>query len=118
MSVSLVMIVPASVLDDANLTGSALGVGPQNFTVPLSGDGSAVTHYGALHQMAQPGFVQMLTDAQGGSIPGIVWEDYGLTEARVQAVVDALVADVSGEHERPASHFESVLAENGLEVLA
>ncbi|MDX1755892.1 MAG: hypothetical protein R3175_07535 [Marinobacter sp.] len=117
MSVSLVMIVPASLLDDANATGLALGVGPENFTVALSSDGSTVTHYGALHQLAQPEFVQMLADAEGGTLPPITWEDHGLTEARVQAVVDALIADVSSEYSRPGDHFTAVLASNNLEVL-
>lgn len=115
MKRSLVILTPAANLDASNLLGEILGIGTNNFTVPLSTDGETVSHYGLLHQASLPDFRQTLSEAQAGNLPPLDWSQYGTTEAEVQAVVDALIIDVAETpYPHPRDHFLAVLADNNL----
>lgn len=92
---SAVLIVPETLRADANALGSALGYGPETYTVPLSADGQTVTHWGA-HAWVQPAFVAVVIDAAGGALPPVDWSTHGLTEVRVARVLAALVISVPG----------------------
>lgn len=96
---TLALILPASDADDGNKLAWALGRQPdpqqasaQTFTAPLSGDGTEpASHYGALSQATDEGFVGMLQDAkQDGTLPSIDWSTYGLTATRVAEVLNAM----------------------------
>ena len=119
MKQALTIITSASDLDLANTVGEALGMGMDNFTVPLSSDGENVTHYGLLHQASLPEFRQLLTDAQAGNLPPVDWSEYGTTEAEVLGLVDRLIIEVAEtSYSRPRQHFDAVLAANGLGMSA
>jgi hypothetical protein len=68
----------------ANLLAQTFGYGPDNFSVPLSADGSGpITHYGGFASGGvSPAFVQLISDAGQGALPDIEWPDE-LPEATV-----------------------------------
>jgi hypothetical protein len=120
MKKSLVILTPVANLQAANLLGTAFGLGDHNFTVPLGPAESdnpepEITHYGMLHQASLPDFRDTVFAAKEGNLPPIEWADYGVTEAQVQAVIDALIVDVAETpYPHPSQHFQSVLESNGL----
>ncbi len=59
---SAVLIIPAPYKAGANAVGAAMGWGPDNYTVPLSSDGAAVTHW-ACRTDVQPSFLSILLAA-------------------------------------------------------
>lgn len=100
---TLALILPSSDQDDGQKLAWALGRQPdpqnastQTFTVPLSSDGSEpASHYGALSQATDEGFVSLLQDAnQDGTLPDVAWSDFGLTAARVGELVSAMTYSV------------------------
>jgi hypothetical protein len=108
---SVVMVVPVNFKDNANFTGISLGWGPNNFTVPLSGDGiEPITHYG-LHSAGQQGLVDMLTDVGNGVYPVVE----GLTEQEVVNTIASLTISIEPVDQRtPAEHFNNVISNLGL----
>lgn len=116
MKKSLVILTPADNLAMANTLGVVLGLGENNFTVPLSSDeGDTVSHYGLLHQASLPDFRDTLAAAQAGNLPPMDWSQHGTTEAEVQAAVDALIIDVAEvPYPHPSEHFKVVLSDQGL----
>jgi hypothetical protein len=113
---SVVLICAASVQAKANLLACALGhdvLPGSTYSVPLSsGEPSSVTHYGC-RTGAQQTFVDILLGASTGTLPDIPWEDFGLTVEDVWTVLAGLMFDIRGAEEL-TTHFDAVLAENGL----
>ena len=106
---SVVLLIPAASQTAANQVAEGLGHGPNNFSVPLSSDGSEpATWYGCRTQ-AQQSFIDMLTAAGQGQLPEIE----GMTPQEVGAVLVQLQADVSTS-EDGYTHFERVIAEKNL----
>lgn len=113
MTFSVVMIVPAALRETGEALGVALGWGPGNFSVGLSGDGAApATHYG-LRAAAGEGFPAMLQAAaagdglgQGAVPPGVI-----------QSLMAALTVDLRPDAAR-AGHFDDVIAAAGLRMVA
>lgn len=108
---SVVILVPASLRDNANLVAEKMGHGPNNFSVGLSADGSAPTWYGCRTQAKQD-FVDMLLSAKNGQIPEISDVDPQI----VGEVLVAMVVDISEVLDGYA-HAVQVFETNGL-VLA
>lgn len=110
---SIVLITPTNLRDKANALAEALGYGPNNYTVPLSEDGTEpATHYG-LHTWAQETFADMLTGAGEGIMPDALIEA-GYPPADFAAVVGSLIASVRGDM---AGHFDEVTDGVGLVVV-
>lgn len=83
---SAVLIIPTALRDAANAVGAAMGWGPENYTLALSGDGATVTHY-ACRTDVPPSFLVILLAA------GYDLTRAGLTSeqiAEVQAALDAM----------------------------
>lgn len=111
---SVVVIVPAELLEKANALSCALGhdVPPgDTFAVSLSDDGETVTHYGC-RTSAKQEFLDILANAGEGELP----EGFECSLEVVQEILAAMIMDV-----RPASdmigHFDDVLAANELQRL-
>ena len=111
---SVVLILPAHLRDAGNRVACALGhdeLPGHTYSVPLT-TGEGVTHYGC-HTWAQQSFVDLLSAAAGGELPDLPWADYGLTEADVVDVVEALIASYR-IGAAPREHWVEVLVEHGL----
>ena len=50
---SAVLIVPAANRDEANAFGEAQGYGPNSYSVPLTPDGTTITHWGCRAEVGQ-----------------------------------------------------------------
>ena len=112
---SVVLIVPAALQDDANLLSCALGhdeLPGGTYRSPLGSTSDKATHYGC-HTWAEADFVSVLSSASGGQLPPIPWADYGLTEAKVGAVVAGLKSSVKTGVD-PGSHWLDAIAAEGL----
>ncbi|MFC5385206.1 hypothetical protein ACFPLB_04400 [Aquamicrobium segne] len=111
-NLSIVMIVPAELQDQANRISCALDydVLPGNtFSVALSVDGSEpATHYGC-RTSAKQEFVDILNQAGSGNLPEIEWSDFDLTPDDVAAVLGALIIDVRPD-DQVTGHFDDVMA--------
>ncbi|PHS43431.1 MAG: hypothetical protein COB05_18225 [Marinobacter sp.] len=129
MSTSLVILIPASLIDTANALGNALGLGSRNFTVRLTpaddeSETPEVTHYGLLHQAAEPRFLATMKAAQDGVLPEIDWESHGLTVEQVAEVIQMMTYSISPDpeaeepvsHAGPRAHFEHVITGLGLRI--
>ena len=91
---------PAELRDSANALGDALGMGPDNYSVPLTND-TEITHYG-LRAWASEDFLELL---ETGTLPeGVEFPD-------LQEILDALIVSVEPDNE---GHFDLVLQENNL----
>lgn len=116
-ALSIVMIVPADLRETANRLACALGhdVMPGNtFSAPLSTDGSEpATHYGC-RTVAKQEFVDLLTAADGGTLPDdIAWGDFGLSAEDVPPVLAALITDVHPAAEA-GGHFGTAIVQHNL----
>lgn len=116
MAWSTVLIVPAALLEKANLLGAALGYGPESYTVPIPADGEA-SHYGA-HTLASAEFFDLIAAAHSGALPPLDWPAAGLTEGDVLAVLAALQISAPGSpvdpdgaaFASPSEHFAAAVA--------
>jgi hypothetical protein len=100
---SVVLIIPAELRDDANALAEAIGHGPNNYSVALSGDGQEpATHYG-LHTWAQQAFIDLL--ASDGMPAGL-----GQFAPVKEAVISSVRLDSDG-------HWQDVLQLHGLAVI-
>lgn len=96
---SVVLIIPAALQARANALGEAMGWGPGNFSVSLSG-----THYGC-HTWASDGFVAALEAKQ--LPPGLDFAD----------VLDGLIWSARRiEPEGAFGHWQDILGQQGLTV--
>lgn len=67
---NVVLVIPAVLLDKANALGEAMGWGPNNYSIPLSADGSEpATHWSLNIAEASPDFLAMLEGAAEGQMP-------------------------------------------------
>jgi hypothetical protein len=107
MSQSLVLIIPADLRDDANALGVALGMGPDNYSVPLSADGSEPATYYGLHAWASDDFIAML---DSGELP----PDVDFPQDEFDAIMAASIQSVQSD---PTGHFNDVIAANGLTIV-
>lgn len=106
---SVVLLIPAAVQAAANTLAAGLGHGPNNFSVPLSSDGSEpATWYGCRAQ-TQQSFIDMLTAAGNGELPTIE----GMSPKEVAEVLMQLQADISTS-EDGYTHFQRVIGEKNL----
>lgn len=106
---SVVLLIPAAVQAQADQVAAGLGHGPDNFSVPLSANGSEpATWYGCRAQ-TQQSFIDMLTAVGGGELPTIE----GMSPKEVAEVLMQLQADISTSEEG-YTHFERVIGEKNL----
>ena len=106
---SVVLLIPAASQAAANQVAEGLGHGPNNFSVPLSADGSEPATWFGCRTQAQQSFIDMLTAVGQGELPTIE----GMTPQEVGAVLVQLQADVSTS-EDGYTHFERALSDKGL----
>lgn len=109
---SVVLLIPAAVQAQADQVAAGLGHGPNNFSVPLSADGSEPATYYGCRTQAQQSFIDLLTAAGGGQLPEIE----GMTPQEVGTVLMQLLADVSTT-EDGYTHFSRVLLNNNLKMI-
>ncbi len=108
---SVVLIAPAALRAAANALAEAMGWGPDNYSVPLSpGGAEPATHYG-LHTWATDDFLATVAGAEAGELPPHLG-GAGMAPAQVAGLIAQLIISVQGSAEQ---HFESVLAERGLQ---
>ena len=106
---SVVLLIPAASQAAGNQIAAGIGHGPNNFSVPLSADGSEpATWYGCRSQ-AQQSFIDLLTAVGEGTLPEIE----GMTPEEVGMTLMQLQADVSTS-EDGYTHFERVIGEKNL----
>lgn len=86
-----VLICKAEDRAQANLLAQTFGYGPDNFSIPLSADGSEpITHYGGFASGGvSPAFMQLMSDAGQGILPDIEWPDE-LPESEVATLLPRL----------------------------
>lgn len=97
--VSTVLITPAALKSVADVVGSAMGWGPENYTLPLSDDGGdTLTHYACRTDVTE-GFIEML--ANPPEIPGVA------------LVLSSLIVDLS-ETLWGKEHLDAALEVNNL----
>lgn len=95
---SAVLIIPAPYKSAANVVGEAMGWGPDNYTVPLSSNGTSITHYACRTDITQ-GFLDLLETPP--DIPGV---------ATVLAALDVNLSDSLWG----IDHMNEVLSQKGL----
>jgi hypothetical protein len=86
------LVVPAALRADANRLAAALGYQPLDaepgtFSIDMG------THYGASF-WGSASFRDLLTAGKAGTLPQVVWADFGLTRARVAAVLAGIDDEV------------------------
>lgn len=92
---NIVLVVPDSLRDKANALGEAMGWGPNNYSIPLSADGSEpITHWSLNLAQAGPDFLEMLEMAGQGQMP----EDLDFPPADFVAVMQGLTAEMGRSH--------------------
>ena len=107
---STVLILPLDQVATGNAVAEAMGWGPNNYSVPLSADGSEpATHYG-LHAWAGNEFEQMV---ETGYYPPQVAEA-GIDEATFDAMMAVLIYSFWPDY---TNHFATIIAENNLTVV-
>lgn len=89
-----VLICEANDRAEANLLAETFGYGPNNFSVPLSSNGSEpVTHYGGNAAGGVTSeFKLLVTAAKAGQLPEIEWPS-GLSDAIVLGLFTRLVVE-------------------------
>jgi hypothetical protein len=103
---STVLIIPASMYEQGNIIGDHMGWGPNNFSVPLSSDGSEpATHYG-LHTYSDDEFKGWIE----GTIP--LPEQMQDAQPIIDSMIHSFDITVTG-----AEHFSLVLNDNNLEYI-
>lgn len=93
--ISLALMVPNTLREQANLLACALGhdsLPGNTFSVGLSPDGTQPATHWVCHSWVQESFVATLAGAAKGNLPSVAWEDFGLREADVWEVFAGLVA--------------------------
>jgi hypothetical protein len=107
---SCVLILPLDQVATGNAVGEAMGWGPDNYSVPLSADGSEpATHYG-LHAWAADSFQGLI---ESGVYPPELAQA-GVTQAAYEAMMAVLIYSFQGD---TTGHFDAVIADNGLMVV-
>ena len=106
-----VLICNAEDRTQANFLAQTFGYGPDNFSVPLSADGSGpATHYGGFASGGvSSGFVQLMADAGQGILPDIEWPDE-MPVSEAQSLLSKLFV-------RFDEGWSTILSELGLKVV-
>lgn len=118
---SLIFVFSEDDRPDAEKLSHAMGhsvPGDLCYTVPLSPTGENPPTHWMCHSFCIPEFAAMLEGIGQGTLPepeaGGIWEDYGLTEARVwELMAAAIVSCIDGAD--PQTHVADVLADAGLQ---
>jgi hypothetical protein len=111
MSISCVLILPLDQIATGNAVGEAMGYGPNNYSVPLSADGSEpATHYG-LHAWTSDDFQGLI---ESGVYPPEL-ADAGISEADYDAMLAVLIYSFWPDY---TNHFSTAIADNNLSVCA
>jgi len=106
---SAVLVVSADNQAIGNQLAEALGHGPNNYSVPLSADGSEpATHFGCRAQVNEV-FVAMVQGASQGSLPEID----GMAPQEVAQAFMAMSIDIQ-QTDDPYNHFVSYTQSLGL----
>lgn len=108
---SCVLILPKDQIATGNAVGEAMGWGPNNYSVALSADGLEPITYWGLHTWADDTFQQMV---ETGYYPPQV-EAAGITKADYD---DMLAVLISSFWNGDTGHFETICANNGLQLIA
>lgn len=107
---STVLILPDALRDEGNRMGAAMGWGPENFSVPLSADGSEpATHWG-LHAWAADTFPDLMASE---TIPPEL-DEAGFTQAEWDAIRAGMIQSYWTDY---TDHFATVCAENDLKTM-
>lgn len=107
---SAVLIIPLANRDAANQLAQLMGWGLNNYSVPLSADGTEpATHFG-LHAWVTPEFEAMMTGAGQGEMPEAL-EQAGYPKSVFLGIMEALIAST---RESMEGHWQDVLTQNGL----
>jgi hypothetical protein len=110
MNISCVLILPLDQVATGNAVGEAMGWGPDNYSVPLSADGSEpATHFG-LHAWAADSFQGLI---ESGVYPPELAEA-GISKTDYDAMLAVLISSFQGD---VTGHFDAVIADNGLAVV-
>jgi hypothetical protein len=110
MNISCVLILPLDQVATGNAVGEAMGWGPDNYSVPLSADGSEpATHYG-LHAWTSDDFQTLI---ESGVYPPEL-ADAGISEADYDAMLAVLISSFQGD---TTGHFDAVCEANGLQMV-
>lgn len=118
---SLVFIVTDENKEDSNKLAMAMDhcpPGADEYTVPLSHDGTEPATHWLCHSWCVPAFAEMLGGVAQGVLPepeaGGTWEDYGLSYQRVGELMQAaIVSCIEGAD--PVTHVSDVLNAVGLQ---
>lgn len=109
---STVLIIPADLRSEANTLGEAMGWGPNNYSVPLSENGTEpATHYG-LHAWSTQEFVDLMEGIGTGQVPPVA----GMPQSQVIEVISALNSNPFRPDIR--GHWVEVLETLGLQTLS
>lgn len=107
---SCVLILPLDQIATGNAVGEAMGRGPDNYSVPLSADGSEpATHYG-LHAWTSDDFQTLI---ESGVYPPEL-ADAGITKADYDAMMAVLIYSFWPDY---TDHFATIIAENGFAIV-
>jgi hypothetical protein len=103
---STVLILPTEQVETGNAVAQAMGWGPQNYSVPLSADGSEpATHWG-LHAWAADSFRDMV---ESKTYPPAL--EGHVSEADFDAMMAVLIYSFRTDY---MGHFDEVCAEHDL----
>jgi hypothetical protein len=106
---SAVCVVPVASVELGNRLAEGLGHGPNNYTVPLSANGSEpATHYGCRAAVNEV-FVAMVQSASQGELPAID----GMTPQEVAEAFGDMSIDIQPAND-PYSHFVQYTGSLGL----
>lgn len=104
---SLVLVCPAEYVTTVAAVSEVLGHSPDEFSVPLSGDGTEpATHYG-LHTWALPATAYAWTTAE--EVPPLTPEQIAWLRS---TLIMSARTDLTAR-----AHFDAVLTANGLQVI-
>jgi hypothetical protein len=107
---SCVLILPDDQVATGNAVAEAMGWGPENYSVPLSADGSEpATHYG-LHAWVGEAFQQMV---ETNYYPPEL-EQAGISQAEYDAMTAVLISSFWDDY---VDHFATICAENNLKTV-
>jgi hypothetical protein len=107
---SCVLILPLDQVATGDTVAEAMGWGPDNYSVPLSADGSEpATHYG-LHAWTGDDFQTLI---ESGVYPPELAEA-GISKTDYDAMMAVLIYSFWPDY---ADHFATIIAENNLQMV-
>jgi hypothetical protein len=107
---SCVLILPIDQVETGNNVGVAMGWGPDNYSVPLSQNGTEpATHLG-LHSWVESSFQELV---ESKTYPEELSEA-GITEAEYDSMMDSLIYSFWSDY---IDHFSTIITENDLRLV-